>query len=127
MPILVKWDEAHANLLRVVLGNKHTWDELYFAIDKIKEEDAKASQEYHLIFQLEGKMPTGNPVPHFQAMYRMIKSLKHIGYVINIVEPKDIFASKLLGMILKTSGVMPNVLFAESVEKAIEQIPKASV
>ena len=127
MAIQVNWVETHSNLLRGVVGNKHSWDELYFTMDKIKEEDAKASQNYHIIFMIEGKMPAGNPIPHFQAMYRAIKSLKHVGYVINIVEKKDIFPSKLLGMVMKTSGLMPNVLFAESVEKAIEQIRKTEV
>lgn len=122
MPTQVYWDEDRDNVVRVVLGDKHDWSELYDVVKTLQEIDSTAKQTYHIVFELEGRVPQGNPIPHVKMMYNALKALQHVGYIINMVDRKSMFAVQILEIVFKTVGVMSNVIFAESLEKAYSRI-----
>lgn len=121
MTISVYWDEAIPQLLQVDMSQRYNWDEFYGLLDELKAANSERDTEFDIIFR-SGAMPSGNTLPHFQNMQRVMSTLEHLSLSVVVLNPRDIFARTIMNVISQLKiGTKRNV-FVHSLDEAYQEI-----
>lgn len=128
MPFHTTWHDETQSIIVVTTGGAVAWSELHAANDELVQMMNSVAHRVDIIFDSQGGMPPGNPLPHFKVTGTKLTSAGNLGVIVNVsasrvtafIKPVVDIISRAYGMDMSHSGG-----YVGSIEDALTAIKMA--